>query len=90
MYVVVGHSLGAAFDVDDSNSPPVTEVLAKDSRTYLHMVPDDNKTRTLAEQWSIPSNIKELWVPVSDANALSTLSHQSRRMENNQLRQILY
>ena len=47
-HVVVSHSLGAAFDVDDANGPPVTEVLAKGTRTYLRMVPDDNKTRTLA------------------------------------------
>lgn len=46
------------------------------------MVPDDKKARLLAEQWSIPSNIKELRVPASDSNALSTLDHQSRRMES--------
>ena len=40
-HVVVGHSIGAAFDVDDANGLSVTEVLAKDIRTYLHMVPDD-------------------------------------------------
>ena len=81
-HVVIGCSYGSAFDVDDANGSPVTEVLAKDSRTYLHMVPDDNKTRTLAEQWSIPSNIKELRVPVFAANALSTLDQQSWKMEN--------
>ena len=34
-HVVVGHSPGAAFDVDDANDPPVTEVLAKDIKDLL-------------------------------------------------------
>ena len=45
-------------------------------------MPDDKKARILAEQWPIPSNIKELRAPGSDPNALSTLDHQSRRMES--------
>ncbi|MPC63305.1 hypothetical protein E2C01_057402 [Portunus trituberculatus] len=47
-HVTLGRSLGAAFDIDDARGPPVTEVLAKDIRSYLHMVPDDKNTRLLA------------------------------------------
>ncbi|MPC42022.1 hypothetical protein E2C01_035635 [Portunus trituberculatus] len=55
---------------------------AKDVRGFLCMVPDDQKTRLLAEQWSIPSNIKELRVSESDSHALSTLDPQSCKMES--------
>lgn len=81
-HVSVGHSLGAAFDVDEADGPPVTEALAKDIRSFLRMIPDDKKARLLADQWSIPCNIRELKTPESDANILSTLDHQRRRMES--------
>ena len=81
-HVPVVQSLGAAFDVDDANGPPVSEAFAKTVRPFLRMVPDDKKARLLADQWSIPCNLKELKTPESDATVLSTLDHQSRRMES--------
>ncbi|MPC76217.1 hypothetical protein E2C01_070624 [Portunus trituberculatus] len=41
--MIVGYEIGTAFDVDDANGLAVTEVLAKDIRAYLHMVPDYKK-----------------------------------------------
>ncbi|MPC31171.1 hypothetical protein E2C01_024453 [Portunus trituberculatus] len=81
-HMVVGRKLGTAFDVDDAIDPAVTEVLAKDIREFLHMVPDDQKTRLLAEQWSFLSNLKELRVPESDSLALFTHDPQSCKMES--------
>ena len=80
--MATGCALGTAFDVDEADGEPVPEPLAKKLRTFLRLVPDDKKARFLADQWSIPSNVTELKVPESDTNALSTLDHQQRRMEN--------
>ena len=49
-HVHVVQSLGAAFDVDEANGPPVSEAFAKNIRPFLRMVPDDKKARPLADQ----------------------------------------
>lgn len=76
--MVVGHMFGAAFELDDANGPAVIEVLARDIRSYVWFL----MIRKPEHWWTIPSNIKELKVPESDANALVTLDLQGRRMDN--------
>ena len=75
------YDFSAAFALDEANGDPVPEPLAQKLRPLLRMVPDDKRARLVADQWPIPSNVPELKVPESDANALSTLDPQQRRME---------
>ena len=46
------------------------------------MVSADKTARLFAGQGSIPCNLKELQSPKSGTTVLSTLDHQSRRMES--------